>query len=224
MRRIRFEDRSRCCSFRRWSSPWIVAMRLQWAFSVCSSELRDTSRRLWGEGLTVTRELGRGLSSPLPARPHSPLNAPVHEAELAGDPRHPAGLPASNLPRLPGSAARPRPDTTAQDPPRARPGQDPPRGSAGLLWAPCCLLPLLAAFLPLSAAFLLLPVASCCLLPSPANYYALLPLSCRFLVSFLSLSRRFPVAFLPLPAAGPGRGRVYRPACFEFFSGRGGGF
>lgn len=32
-------------------------------------------------------------ASPLPARPHSPLNALIHEAELAGDPRHAAGPP-----------------------------------------------------------------------------------------------------------------------------------
>lgn len=108
IRRIWFDDRSKCCRFRRCSSPWILAMRLQWALSVCRSELRDTSRRLRREAPTVSRGARPPLPRPplSPARPHSPLNALVHEAELAGDPRHPAGRPrsphlATNLPRLP---------------------------------------------------------------------------------------------------------------------------
>lgn len=45
----------------------------------------------------------------------------------------------------------------------------------------------------------------------------LLPFSCRLLISCRFLPP--PAASLPPSVIGPGRGRLYRPACFEFLSG-----
>lgn len=132
MRRIWFDDRSKCCRFRRWSSPWILAMRLQWALSVCRSELRDTSLRLRREESTVSRQLG-------PA-PRPPLSRPVRTHLLT-----PLSMRLSS-PGIPAMPPGPRADRISlqcslvshSSAARLRPGQNvsrprltaPPRGPA----------------------------------------------------------------------------------------------
>lgn len=124
IRRIWFDDRSKCCRFRRWPSPSILAMRLPCTLSVCRSELSESSSKLRRKG--TCHQPGSFIPGPLylPPRPttaaasprpegpapragcsgapappasSSPPNALIHEAELAGDvavARHTAASPA----------------------------------------------------------------------------------------------------------------------------------
>lgn len=80
MRRIWFDDRSKCCRFRRWLSPSILAMRLQCTLSVCRSELKETSSKLRRKG---TRHQP-GSFTPGPPCPTQP--------------RHSRGVPRARLP------------------------------------------------------------------------------------------------------------------------------
>lgn len=94
------DDRSKCCRFRRWPSPSILAMRLQCMLSVCRSELRDTSSKLRGKGARhQPASFTAGPPDPAPPRPRPPL-AP--RARLPAPPaaRHQPRLPLRHSPHL----------------------------------------------------------------------------------------------------------------------------
>lgn len=176
MRRIWFDERSKCCRFRRWSSPWILVMRLQWALSVCRSELRDTSLRLrrGAHGQPAARPYAAAVS---PRPVHTHLLTPL--SMRLSSPGIPAWPPGPRTDRISlqsplvshGSAARLRPGQNASNasrprltaPPRSAPaasrsrrGQARPRGGGaagarGAVGTGPCLAALPAAPLPVPA-------------------------------------------------------------------------
>lgn len=76
IRRIWFDDRSKCCKQRRWLSPSILAMQLLCRLSVCRSELRETSSKLRRKVSAISRAAsfpgGSAPRSLYPAPPSAP--------------------------------------------------------------------------------------------------------------------------------------------------------